>query len=217
MGYRKRYRRFSKKRTFRSKRRFGLSRRIKKTVMNMSQTKFKITTVSTTISTGGNYEAVWGNNISVGTGGEQRVGSQISVVKISFDIQCIYNRGVAGANNGFIRCMVLWPRKGLSTGDISTYATATNPGIFARADPDQTLTLYDKRVLLTNTNSTTPGAGQITARFRFSKYCKMMKCNYEDLTGTLDNMPIIYIASDANPLTDSHTVIGTYSISYKNI
>ncbi|UYD39134.1 MAG: capsid protein [Wigfec virus K19_654] len=216
MGYgiRKKFRRkyrFSRTRKLYTRR---IRRVAKRTFINLSETKFKIDNVNQVINATTGIEKIFGNDITVGTGNDQRIGNQIRVMRVGFDLNCIYNQGNSTIPAAFLRVIMAMPRKGISSSDLTARFTTTDPDVPGRLDPDQALTLYDRRVLVHAVGANT---GTSTYRFKFYKYMKMMPANYEDTTGNIDHMPVMYIVTDQGGITTAGvTISGTFSISYKD-
>lgn len=209
--FRKRNYRFGRKRKLYTKR---VRKIAKGVVINMSETKYKIDNLNQLVSATSGYEKIYGNNITVGTGNDQRIGNQIRIARVGFDLNFVYIQGNSTTPAAFVRIILAYPRKGISTSDLATRFTNTDPGVFGRLDPDQAITIYDKRLLISAVSGTN---GMTTARLRYYKYMRMMACNYEDATAGLDHVPILYIVSDAGGTTTaSMQCAGTLSVSYKD-
>ncbi|AJD07488.1 putative capsid protein [Odonata-associated circular virus-2] len=191
-----------------------MARAVKRTMYRQSETKFFIVNVNSTITNAANYESGWANGINQGTGNEQRIGNQIAVKNIGFNFTFNFNTGNSGASGSFVRVLVVWPRKGVSTTSLIGYFTGTNPGIAARPDPKLMLTLYDQKFMLA---ANTAGNGLAFKTCRFTKYCKMAKWNY-DSNGICDSQPVVYFATDASAVTTANISIRGYAtISYKDV
>lgn len=220
MGYRRRYKKRSYRRRYGRKRsNFKLMKRtIKKVLYQEAESKFLVTNINSSINQASDVETVWSTGINVGTGNEQRIGSKIAVKNISMDLQCSFFQGTNGSNGAFVRVIVLWPRKGLATGDAQLYLTSSNPGIFGIPDPDQYITMYDRRVYLAGIN--TGGGNPLSVRYRYNHYCKMMKWTFDDQDGQIGcREPLLYITTNLNAVNESSTVnINGYKrISFKDI
>lgn len=214
--YRRKFRRFRRRRNNFSSSKF-IRRIVKKSIVRNSETKFKITNINQNLSNSVGYEKVYGNDITIGTGNDQRIGNQIMIMRVGFDLTAFYARGTSSIPQGSKgRVMLAMPRKGLSSSDLITYFSNTNPGVDGRLDPDQGIALYDKKFLLTALNG--GGNGIPFMRFRYYKYLRLMKSNYDDANATLDNMPVLYLVCDADAVNNSYVnFAGTVSTTYKDL
>lgn len=203
---------FRRKNKFFNKR---VRRVAKRTVINLAETKFKVINVNTTVTDASGYEFAFGDAITIGTGNDQRIGNQIRILRIGFDLSTLYVSGLSNVTGVWVRVILAYPRKGVSTSDLTSYFTSSNPGVFGRLDPDQALTLYDRRNWIQSPGS---GTGNVTNRYKFWKYCKLAVMNYEDSTATLDNTWILYVASNALTVSGAYVDLrGTISVSYKDM
>lgn len=194
----------------------GFTKRVMRVMYKQAETKFYIRNIATQITSSANGEYLFIDGITQGPGSEQRIGNQIRIKNWSIDFVATYTAGTTGGANAWLRFMILYPRKGLTSVDIQNYLTASNPGLGARADPDQFLTLYDRKINLTDNSK--GGSGPIGTRMKWSKYRKMQKCTFEDASGVPDNQPVVYMYSTASTLSNSYvTVNGTISTSYKDV
>jgi len=228
-------RRFRKRRFVRSKRFTRRVRRIARgTVWKMAETKFYTQPVSITPNTAGAYAKSFFDGLDQGIGTNARVGSKIVIKKWGFKLQSLFNwnsfdsNQYVGAANARFRVMVLYPRKSVTTPDLTSYLTPTVPGLYDRPDPTRFMVLYDKFRLISDSHPyvrlndieypLTGGGTKSHYTFKFFK-SRPLVLNYG--SGTVINRePILYITCDLLPIGDdegSSVFFGGYvSASYKD-
>lgn len=208
----RKYRRFSKKRRNYSFGRKTFKRSVRRVVRMDQETKYVFNNqVNVPTSSSINLELLFLNGLTNGSGANQRIGNQISFKSISFNLQCYMNQ-IAVANTSYVRVSVIRPRYGISTTDVQTYLTATNPGPHLAFDPTFVIVLYDRKALLSKLNNTN---GQASYNFKWFKNMRY-KRNVFDSNGQNDQQPILYISSDGAPLTDQVFWNGVVRASFKD-
>lgn len=208
--YRRKFRR-SKRRYGRRNSRFGLRRAVKNTILRMAETKHVIQNVNRTFSGINHFETGFMQNVGIGTGSEQRIGNQILVRGISFNLFM----KTALAQQATVRVLVIWPKNGINTSELLLYATGDNPGVYGRADPDRFITMYDKRYQIVGWNQ---GAGMTFVNCKFNRFMKNWKVTFND-AGVANNgqQPIIYVTSDGVDSNSTMQLGGTVSLSFKDL
>lgn len=198
-NYRRRYR-------FRRSNRKYLKRMVKKVIYNEAETRFKTFGLNNVrVGSDITNELRWIDQLT------EKDGRQIAVKNISFNIHASTN--ISAPGNGPFRIMVLWPRKSVTTSDLTQYLTSGIPGMYGRMDPNLALVLYDKTALIVPAAANT---GSITRNFKFSHYCKMWRTQIEDTSGQSTTQPIVYMTSTLG--TPNGVFINGYmTISYKDL
>lgn len=218
MVYRRRGKFKFKRRRFRRGNSKYIRRQVKGVLRREAETKFKVQNFNSNISNASPFEQECITPITIGTGNDQRIGNQITVLKLGFDLSITYNGQTENTSDtAYVRVLWVFPRKGNTTGSLKSQMTATNPGVFGRPDPDQMICLYDQRFLLTKRNDVSgPGAGMLHRRCKYFKFFKYMKCNYTE-GANVENEPILYITTDALAGSNFINIGGTVSCSFKDM
>lgn len=187
-----------------------------------AETKFHLTQFNTPLDTTTPFLGLWTTGLALGTGAGNRIGTKIETKHQYLNIKILFNQVTTGTPFVNIRCMVFYPRKGVSTQNVLTGMSATNPGLFSRFDPTRVITLHDEFYRL---NSAASGAGGTIQpsgsdpsfyNFKFSLN-KPFIYNYDNTSNIVTRDPIVYITTDKTAAdTSVLLVVGYLSMSFKD-
>jgi len=195
----------------------GLGRTIRRTIEAMAETKFRLTEFTdnnVTIVPGG---FSWANGLGVGTANNQRIGSQIRVKRLTASFSFFFNPTLAGYHDCVVRVVVLYPRKGVSDADMSSYVSA-NFTVYNKIDPSRFIVMMDRRWTMGSsdpavTNGSAPNWKQMKIILRKTKYV----WNY-NVANQVDRQPRVYFCSILPEENTSECYLsGWIQTSYKDI
>lgn len=208
-----------RRRTFRRKalfrRRGGkyIRRTVRRTVRSMAETKFYIQNITAQLIYTAGIANGFADGLSQGVLPNQRVGTRISVQRLSTKLNFYFLAGTNGSTYAIVRVLILYPRKGVSGAQAAVVASAQN--LFSRPDPTQVVVLQDRRFAVGT--ATTLGSGS-TPSFKFFTWVKRTKFDFNYTGVQIDREPLIFMIS-ALGQDDPSTVrcSGYLSMSFKDM
>lgn len=218
---RRTYRRSTGGLPVRSVRKQLFSRSVRRITRNDAETKFNLVQLNLTVFNNRLwFLSTFGQGLAQGTTEVTRLGSKITVQTLSFDYTVVFNQNagelVSIPNVFAVRCMVLYPRKGLDNNYL-TQANVLNqnlPGVYNRPDPSRFFVLYDSRKYVKaklNDPNDNYGAVHYYVNFKFNKKFPYI-FNYD--AAAIDNsvrkQPLIYMTC---PLVAANVVLSNLAVS----
>lgn len=180
-----------RRRVYRSRGSKYIGRIARRTIRRMAETKYNITTVnSANINTvPGGYSFF--DSIPVGTGSGNRIGNQIKAKSYGFNLNFNLTAPVDGSNQGIVRVVVVFPRKGISSAEMMSWMTTTL-GTATLIDPTRFYVIFD-RTFPMSSNSQGNGVSPSWRKIRMGKRANFV-FNYMS-NGLVDREPMLFFVS----------------------
>lgn len=200
-----------RRRQFRGVKRTGFRRRVRAVVYRMSETKYHINVVEHDDQTSVPTVESFSDGLSQGITSVTRIGSQIKVKRLTFNIWAAMSLANAGAEYAWVRVLVVYPRKGVddqsALTDINLLAWNTPP------NPTTLMTLYDKCLPIARVSSATIPC---VRRFHWSKRVRY-QFNF-DQAGAVKREPVIVVLTNlSNSNEATINFIGYKRMSFKDM
>lgn len=177
----------------------------------MSETKYHINAVQHDDQTSVPTVESFSSGLSQGITSVTRIGSQIKVKRLTLSLWAAMSLADAGAEYGWVRVLVIYPRKGVDDAsaltDINLIAWNVPP------NPTTLMTLYDKCLPIGRT-----AEGNLPAVRRF-KWTKKVRYQFNfDAAGAVKREPAIVIMTNlSNSNAATINFIGYKRMSFKDM